>query len=86
MPTFLIAHGEPAYVAPAEVPGSIGSLPTAVVARIVRYLCYQPWYGGHVEDELYIDDVLPLLLAVPHLYARLRWNADFSAVFEVRGH
>ena len=74
---FLIASGEPAYCAPAEVHGSIGWLPTAVVARIIRYLCYQPWYGGEVEELLYIDDVVPLLLAVPHLYARLRWNVDF---------
>ena len=78
--TFIIATGEIRYSAPSEIEGSIGSLPTAVFAMIIRHLCFYECYDS-VDCLRYRDDVLPLLLAVPNAYARLRWNADFSYIF-----
>ena len=47
---------------------------------IIRHLCFRECYDT-VDDLQYRDDVLTLLLAIPHAYARLRWNANFSDIF-----
>ena len=55
----------------------ISTLPSPVLSKIMRCLCHCPWYGGHVNEQKFREDVYSFLLAFPTLYTRLRECPDF---------
>lgn len=58
----------------------LNRIPDSVLAKILKTLCRCPWYGGHVDVDLFKAEVYNFFLAHPKLYHRVKGDEHIASL------